>query len=162
MWMIRCHSRRWKCRPQRWKLKRLNFSAFNAKCCGWVRVCEWQRACMRLILITFYKNINDIMFTSAANENGAVWMNSLLLVFKSLMWIRLIGLLSCNEPLNTPVLIEFRKSAPIKKRRLASVRTTFVYFAEILTILKEYVGNFNKIENKFERILRRIWDYRNL
>ncbi len=31
-----------------------------------------------LILITFYKNINDKMFTSAVSENGAVWMNSLL------------------------------------------------------------------------------------
>ncbi len=33
---------------------------------------------MRLILITFYKNMNDKMFTFVASENGAVWMNLLL------------------------------------------------------------------------------------
>ncbi len=31
---------------------------------------------MRMILFTFYKNINDKMFTSAASENAAVKMNS--------------------------------------------------------------------------------------
>ncbi len=57
-----------------------------------VRMCEWQRACvndsecmrMRLIIITFYKN----MFTSAASENGAIWMNSLLFPPLRLVHIR--------------------------------------------------------------------------
>ncbi len=63
------------------RLNLINFSAFNAKRSGWVHMCKWQRACMWLILITFlitcYKKITDNMFISVANENGAVWMNSL-------------------------------------------------------------------------------------
>ncbi len=60
---------------ERWELKLLNFSAFNAKCSSCVSMRERQRACMRLIHITFYKNVNDKMFNSVASENGAVWMN---------------------------------------------------------------------------------------
>ncbi len=61
---------------QCWELKLLNFSAFIVKYNGWVRTCEWQQGIT--FLITFYKNISDKMFTSAASENGAVWMNLLL------------------------------------------------------------------------------------
>ncbi len=70
VWMIRHYSWRRKCRRQRWALKveTAQCSAVNVKCSSWVRVCESQRACMRLILITFYKNINDKMFTSAVSE----------------------------------------------------------------------------------------------
>ncbi len=50
------------------RVETAQLSAFNAKRSGWVRMCEWQQACMRLILITFYKNINGKMFTSATRK----------------------------------------------------------------------------------------------
>ncbi len=88
-----------------------------------------ERACMRLIhitfLATFYKNINDKMFTSAASENGAVWMNLVLFplnwrLFASVLFARVnramnnIVIILCNR-LPTLMVSWYRRSSSYER-----------------------------------------------
>ncbi len=100
---------------EHWELKLHNFSALNLKHSGTVRMCEWQGAGMQRILITFYKNINDKMFTSAASENGALWMNSLLF---PLIWRLFENVLVAGV---NPALNEIMNAWPLSPRQMRSI-----------------------------------------